>query len=47
MEIPVNSNAPPYSWTKEVNTTTYLMNINPSRFIGRHTQEEIYIGVQA
>jgi hypothetical protein len=38
----LNNNAPPYLWTKVINTTTYLMNISPSRSIGGHIPKEIY-----
>ncbi len=38
----LNNNVPPYLWTKAINTTTYFMNISPSRSIGGHIPKEIY-----
>jgi hypothetical protein len=38
----LNNNVPPYLWTKAINTTTYLMNISPSRSIGGHIPKDIY-----
>ncbi len=39
----LNNNAPPYLWTKPVNTTIYFMNISPSRSIGKgHPINKLY-----
>jgi hypothetical protein len=43
-KMSLNNNAPPYLWTKSVNTTIYFINISPSRSIGGHIPKEIYIG---
>ncbi len=40
----LNNNAPPYLWTKTVNTTTYLMNSSLSRSIEGHIPKDIYSG---
>jgi hypothetical protein len=37
----LNNNVAPYLWTKAINTFMYLMNISPSRSIGRHIPKDI------